>query len=642
MITLDSYNQYESSRKLGEKYVKNCVHKGKYPYLQVLDDIVNESMIAGKVDLDVIDVPIPRIVGTKTEGRQIAFAGNFMPILSDETEFASKWMQLCDAHTSDVGITDPIKCYEYMGWFYVQEGNKRVSVMKSFGANTIPGHVIRLVPMLSDDEETQIYYEFMDFYKLSRVYSARFRRRGGFAALQAALGFKPDHVWTDSERSHFIALFYRFRRALEKLDEKKLDITTAEALITWLQIYSINDLHKFTPDELHRSLVSIRHDLRNIILPQQIKVSLSDSPLEAKKLGGFFLKSRLNIAFVHGFSPEVSPWAAAHEEGARNMAGALGSRVWVSFYSPHDGIEDEALIQEAVNDGAEVIFVTAPTMLPACRKIAAKYPKIHILNSSVSIPFPGIRTYYCRIYEGKFIMGAIAGAMSETGNIGYIASSPTYGVPASINAFALGALMTNPRARITLSWSCVSKDPVSELIAAGVDVISNRDLPSPSSELEFWGTSHVEKDGSLTPLASPVWNCSNFYTKLVTSILNGCWDSLDAGDKAINYWWGMQSGVVDISYSPSIPRGVMQLANLLKTEISVGRLELFNRYIKTADGVIINDGGRVLSAEEILHMDWLCENVSGKIPEYDELLPMAKPMARLLGVYGDKPSLEGG
>ena len=95
---------------------------------------------------------------------------------------------------------------------------------------------------------------------------------------------------------------------------------------------------------------------------------------------------------------------------------------------------------------------------PLCRatlKAAVKYPKVRFLNCSVDQAYSSIRTYYGRIYEAKFITGAIAGAMAQNNRIGYIASYPIFGVPASINAFAPGKQMTNPRAQIELRWSCV-------------------------------------------------------------------------------------------------------------------------------------------------------------------------------------------
>ena len=146
MSQAQASEQYVEAYRAGQKNYKECVLEGRYPYLQILDEILNESMIAGRIDLGVIDVPSDQIVGTKSDGRRTVFAANFMPLLSPDSEFAAKWISLCAAHLSDEGIRDPVRCFEYMGRFYVQEGNKRVSVLKSFGAPSVPGYVTRIIP----------------------------------------------------------------------------------------------------------------------------------------------------------------------------------------------------------------------------------------------------------------------------------------------------------------------------------------------------------------------------------------------------------------------------------------------------------------------------------------------------------------
>ena len=154
-------------------------------------------------------------------------------------------------------------------------------------------------------------------------------------------------------------------------------------------------------------------------------------------------------------------------------------------------------MEQAVEDGAQVLFATTAPLISACRKLAAKHPEVKVPNCSVSMPYPGVRTYYSRIYEGKFITGAIAGAMTRSDRIGYIASNPIFGVPAGINAFALGARLTNPNARISLAWSCSSEDPISGLLEQGVDIISNRDIPTPNQPQGSWGLCSVEQGRTL-------------------------------------------------------------------------------------------------------------------------------------------------
>ena len=252
------------------------------------------------------------------------------------------------------------------------------------------------------------------------------------------------------------------------------------------------------------------------------------------------------------------------------------------------------------------------------------------------MPFPGVRTYYSRIYEGKFVTGAVAGAMTKTGRVGYVASNPIYGVPAGINAFALGARLTNPDVKIVLRWSCCTADAFGELRAEGCDMISNRDVPSVVSDQSVYGLLRVECDGTLTPMISPVWEWGEFYVRIVESVFTGAWDEFGArGQKALNYWWGFDAGAVDIRLSDAIPESMAELAEIMKKGVASGFVSPFGRKLVAQDGTVATDGTRRVTPDEILHMDYLADNVEGAIPRFDELLPFARPIVRLQGIYRD-------
>ena len=121
--------QYERAYRQGLKHYNACIARGVNPFPAVLDTILDESRCAGKVKIGLVDIPLDLVVGTTTAGRKAAFAGNFLPLLESDTEFGAKWINLCTAHLdiNGTGINDPIVCNEYMGKFYVTEGNKRVS-----------------------------------------------------------------------------------------------------------------------------------------------------------------------------------------------------------------------------------------------------------------------------------------------------------------------------------------------------------------------------------------------------------------------------------------------------------------------------------------------------------------------------------
>lgn len=174
--------EYSKAFRLGKKDYQSRMLHGVKPTLQVLDDIMPEKGSYSEQPLGLVQIPADQIVGTKTIGRSNSFAGNFMPILRENSEFAQKWSALSTSHIKE-GIREPIKAYEYMNKFYVLEGNKRVSVMKYFGVVSIPGNVTRIVPRRTEEKENKIYYEFMDFYRCAPINYIWFSREGSFANL---------------------------------------------------------------------------------------------------------------------------------------------------------------------------------------------------------------------------------------------------------------------------------------------------------------------------------------------------------------------------------------------------------------------------------------------------------------------------
>ena len=137
----EATNEYNEALRKGQKEYKERVAAGKEPYPLVLDELRQENPSDIVQDVGLVEIPAERIVGTKSAGRISAFTASFRPLLDNQSEFAAKWIILCQAHLGDTGITDPIQCFEYLGNFYVQEGNKRVSVLRHFDAPRIPGYV---------------------------------------------------------------------------------------------------------------------------------------------------------------------------------------------------------------------------------------------------------------------------------------------------------------------------------------------------------------------------------------------------------------------------------------------------------------------------------------------------------------------
>ena len=647
MDKTEAMESYAQALKQGQKEYKELVQKGLEPYPQVLDELLGSNVANTVQDIGIIEIPSDRIIGTKTAGRISAFTPTFKPLLSAGTEFAYKWISLCADHLSDEGIREPILCYEYLGNFYVQEGNKRVSVLRYFDAPRIPGRVLRILPEESDEPEIKAYYEFLEFYKASGIYAVQFRQPGGYGKLLSFLGKEPGEAWTEREQKTFRAYFQYFKEAFLSLKGDKIELPVEEALLLWLRVYPFRDLGELSADELKKAMQGLWEDMLSLAKEDAVQVETEADESGKTGLKGMLLSilpEHLNVAFVHQMDPETSGWAKGHEMGARYLKERMLHQINVrSYYHADSPEQTQELLEQAVAEGAEVVFTTAPKHSRETLKAAVKYPKVRFLNCSVDAPYSSVRTYYSRIYEGKFITGAIAGAMSENDNIGYIGSYPIFGVPASINAFALGAQLTNPRAKIELHWSCQGGYPVEEFVKKGIYVISNRDVPISDKKYLTagnYGTYIVEEDGTLCALASPCWNWGKFYEHVVRAILNGAWDRNRDAHSAVNYWWGMDSGVIDVTLSEKLPESLRQLTDILRKGLQTRKIDPFRRRIVAQDGSIKNTGDRSLTTEELLHMDWLCDNVIGSIPQFDEILPFARDTVRELGIYRDSIPLE--
>lgn len=633
-----SRTEYGKARKKAQKTYRSQLLRGTYPYLQALDDIVSFAEIISEVELGLMEIPLDAIVGTKTAGRKQAFASNFMPLLEDSTEFAYKWISLYEAHINE-GIRDPITAVEFMNRYYVVEGNKRVSVLKYVNAVSIQARVTRLVPQRSDSKENHIYYEFLDFYKVSSVNYLTFSQEGCYAKVLSLLGKQQDELWTDDEKMDFHSAYVHFLDVFEEKGGRKLPITPGDAFLTYLEIYGYDDLLKKSYQELREEIPAIWKDFE--IYPAKRSVELVMAPNgkeEEKSLVTRILPlsaAPVKIAFIHDRSPEDSSWTYSHELGRNYLEDALAGRVITSAYVTNGNSEEASeVIKAAIEDGNTIIFTTSPKLLNASVKTALKYPAIRILNCSLNSCFGHLRTYYGRMYEAKFLTGILAGILSPENSIGYLADYPIYGSTASINAFALGVRMVNPDAKIYLEWSCVKDNRFDQYFnVRHISYVSGQDLLTPSRGSRQFGLYDI-RGGNVKNVAMAVWDWGKFYERIVRSILNGAWKKgvQQSADKSINYFWGLSSGMIDVICSKHVPAGTQQLLELIKREISSEQFHPFSGEIHSQDGTLRNAQDAIMPEQQIGSMDWLLDNVDGIFPAYESMTDEARRIVRLQGI----------
>ncbi len=627
---------YQHARKLGLKELKARSARNEDPYLPALEDLLPHLSSLNEDDLGSNRIDIDQIVGTYTSARREAFSPSFYPLLEENSEFAAKWSALAASHLKD-GIHDSIVAVEYLNRFYVVEGHKRVSVLRFFGATTVRAEVRRLLPAHTDDPEVAVYYEFLDFYRITHINNILFSRLGAYPALLKLLCGDNPTPWDDDQRRNLYSGILRFRKAYSA-SSLAASLTQDEALLRYLEIFGFQSLSSHTPSELKAELDAIRPELNSMKNDSAPVLVTDPTKVQPRNIISRIVHpgtKTIKAAFLHDKTPDNSFWTYAHEQG--RMAAQEALQDHLETESRFNMLEEDfdATVKELSDRGFDLIFTTTPRLLQQTLTAAAAYPSIKFLNCSINVSHPILRCYYARMYEAKFLTGLIAGSLSEKRSIGYLCDYPIYSMPASINAFALGVRMVNPRARVLLEWSTVQGIDTDERFANyGVTAVSGQDSLIRNERRQRTGLFLYVNNRQIN-IASSFWDWGAFYKKILASVLDGSWDTLnstsDAG-KTINYWWGLSSGAVDVQLSDFIPAETAKMINLFRQSIASGAFRPFDGPIYDQTGELRIADGEILTPLQILKMDWLVENIDGSIPTLDQLTPKAQELVKIQGI----------
>ncbi len=461
------------------------------------------------------------------------------------------------------------------------------------------------------------------------------------------MGKEKDEVWNEEERMDFRSIYTRFTKEFRSKNNDKLKITPGDAFLALIELYGYKELLDMSVTELKKLITRSWEEY--MLLEKDKEIELKMDPVQEKKPilnlnkilpAGVLLpgKGRLKIAFIYEKTPGSSAWTYGHELGRLHLEQRFPHEVQTIFYTNLNRKNIEYAIEDAVKQKCDIIFTTTPSFVQASVKAAIAHPSVRILNCSLNTSHRYIRTYYIRMHEPKFIMGAVAGALTENDKLGFIADYPIFGTIANINAFALGAKLVNPRVKVYLEWSAKKDvDAVKNLREQGAEIISGKDMVTPEEASRYFGLYSLENDWPKS-LAMPVWHWGRFYEQLIRTIMDGTWkyDDNPSDKKAINYWWGMSAGVADIVCSQTLPIGTKRLVELLNSNIKNRIFDPFAGELYSQTGVIQKESWKSLSPEEVVTMEWLAENVIGDIPKRQELKKRSESVVLQQGVEKTK------
>lgn len=626
-MELEAKEHYREVSKIGKK---ELISKGP---LICLDEILKNEEIVANMNLGTFEIPLKKIIGTYSCSRSNAFSREFMPTIDTESEFRTKWIALYESHLQE-GINQPIKVYEYLNYFYVIEGNKRVSVLKSLKAFSIRAEVIRLVPKKDESNLINtIYYEFLDFYNKTRLNCIWFTKKHSFNKLLAILdAYNPKLYLEEDKYKHFKKFKYdTFREVYLKMGGDKLPITTGDAFLEYISLYGIND--QLTGEKLNNRLKQLMKELTHF-KKKDIEIQTNEQKDSPKRLTGIpnliSIPKKLKVAFVYARNIKTSGWTYGHELGRRYVQDKLSDQIITKYIQgvPENAFDYE-YIKALAEEGNNVIFTTSPIFRSATLKCAMEYPNVKFFNCSDDRPYEHMSCYFGRVYEPRFLTGMIAGAMTKTNIIGYSATSPSKEVISAINSFALGAKLVNPYSEVkvawTREWNSHEKftNVETKLLDKKCDVISNRNLKVARTETEKFGVYSMLcsfQKGSEEPdkyLAAPIWNWGIYYEKILNNILNDSFRTIvnmfNSNSKLINFWYGMAEGVVDIYYSKKyVPISLQKLVEAMRKMIITHEFNPFTGEIYDNTGKLRLSEDQQANPYEILNIDWFVDNVEAE------------------------------
>ena len=634
---------YRKARALGRRQVRDDIARGIYPYLPALDAMVDDIATLHELPVGLMEIRCELIMGTRTRGRQSIFSRSFMPLADSNSEFAEKWSALFQSQL-DEGIRDPIKVYEYLQRFYVLEGNKRCSVLKFLHMPTIQAEVTRILPHRSDDLESRLYFEFLDFWRVCPIYGLFFSRPGSYGLLAQLLGRDLAHPWPEDEVRALRTFLGIFTEVAHSMTDDGQSFAEGDALLVYLKLFGASAVRELSPKRVEERLSSIWSEL-DVSLGES-EVTFVEEPQRETSAAtrvitglvrNYQERTRqarpLRIAFLFEGNPETSGWTRSLDDGRRYLEKQMGDDVeTLPFYDRGNQERFDAAIAAAELDEDDLVITTSPRQMGMTLAAAVAHPQMEFLNCSINLTSARVRTLYSKMYEPKFILGAIAASAAENHHIGYLANHPLYGTLSEVNAFALGAQMVDPKARVHLRWSSLKgHDWHKEMLAEGARVISGQDYYDPCDALRPFGVWVEDAEGS-HQLAYPLWGWGRSFELVSRYLIDDLWErGGSVRHQALNYWWGMDSGAVDIRLADKLPAGSRRLALLLRRAIVEHVTSPFEGPIRTQGGLVGKDGA-CLTNTEIVGMRWLCENVEGRLPAYDELTNDGKAIVRVSGI----------
>jgi len=332
-------------------------------------------------------------------------------------------------------------------------------------------------------------------------------------------------------------------------------------------------------------------------------------------------KDKVKAAFVYVGPTGDHGWTYRHDIGRQQVEEAFGDRVETTFVeSVPEGADAERVMTQLALQGNDIIFATSFGYMDPLMSVAKKFPDVKFEHATGYKQSENAANYGLKLYQARHVQGIIAGMMTKTNTICYIASFPIPEVMREINTFYLGAKKMNPDVDLKVTWVYTWYDPGKEkdaavaMIQQGCDIVAQHtDSPAPLQAAEeagvlgFGQASDQMKFAPNAQLTATIDNWGPYYIRKVGQVLDGTWETGD-------YFGHMNEDAVQMAPFANMPADVQAEAQRVKDAISAGELFGFTGPINKQDGTVFLKEGEVATRQQLDTMMFYVEGITSQVP----------------------------
>ncbi len=332
--------------------------------------------------------------------------------------------------------------------------------------------------------------------------------------------------------------------------------------------------------------------------------------------GRINLSRKDKIGFILSGSTTEEGWNGMHYQGMKKACEEAGAELLISENVAEFSGQCEKEVKKLAKAGCKMIVLSSYGYSEEVYQIAKEYPEIVFYANSSEYHEKNLTSYFVKMYQARYLSGIIAGMMTKTNQIGYVAAMNNNEVNRGISAFTLGVKRVNPEAEVLLTFTEAWDDAILEKAAAellvqeGADVLTYHQNQSYVAEVAdragiySIGYNESKQKFSEKYLTTVKCDWSLVYRELMKNFLKGKANSEE------NFWIGMDTGAVGLTeFSSEIPEAVKAEVAAAMEEILQGK-EIFSGVIYDITGKQQCGEDEIISDERLLEQfDWLAEGV---------------------------------